>query len=118
ASADRGREIVDVAHERALDALVRLLSGAGAAGLEHRVLVLEGPAGLDLVVAEGDAGAGRGAQPGQEVAALFEGQNRVAGLAPGAPTGASVKPRGWVTPGQWLTVQPTRLRLPPYSGGP
>src|SRR4051812_43215484 len=42
----------------------------------------------------------------------------VAGCGSSLLTCSGVKPRGWVSPGQWLTVHPTRLRLPPYSGGP
>src|SRR4051794_39528305 len=38
--------------------------------------------------------------------------------ASGLLTCSGVNPRGWVSPGQLFTVQPTRLRLPPYSGGP
>ena len=87
--ADGRGEVVDVADEGAIDALARLLLGARRAGLEHRVLVLEGPAGLDLVVAEGDARACGCSQAGQQVTALLEDQDRVAGLAqrPGGRAG-------------------------------
>src|SRR5207237_3441171 len=83
APADGRGQRVDVTDERALGALARFLLGARRAGLEQDVLVLEGPAGLDLVVAERDARAGGRAQSGKEVAALLEHEHRVAGLAQG-----------------------------------
>ena len=77
-SADRRREVVDVAHERPRDPAPRLRLGALRPRLEQRVLVLEEARLLDLVVGERRPDRSVAPEPGQEVAALLEDQHRVA----------------------------------------
>src|SRR5205085_5348235 len=92
-AADGRGQVVDVAQERVLHALLGLGLRTLCPGLEEGVLVFEEAPGLHLVVAEPRAEPPRVTEAGQQVATLLEDQDGVSRTREYPGGDASARPR-------------------------